>query len=80
MIDLLVGRCVRDPEFAAAVLADPEAALSEYALSEDELEDFRVLSKGDHRATLSGWAKLHKAIEDHRRAVQRSSKPTLDES
>ncbi len=80
LIDLLVGRCVRDPEFAAAVLADPDATLSEYALSQDELDDFRVLSKRDHRVTLSGWAKLRQAIEGHRSAVRRSSKSILDES
>lgn len=74
LIDLIVGRCVRDHEFAAAVLTDPETTLSEYALNEDELEDFQELSKHDHRVTLSGWAKLHEAIEDHRRAVQCSSK------
>jgi len=61
------------------MLADPDAALCEYGLSKDELDDFRALSEGDRGATLSGWAKLREVIEDHRRAVRRSSKFTLDE-
>jgi len=74
LIDRVVGRCVREPEFAAAVLADPEAALSQYALTQEELEDFRILSEVDPGRTLSGWAELHQAIEGHRRARGRSSK------
>jgi hypothetical protein len=69
LIDRLVGRCVREPGFAAAVLANPDVALCEYELSQDELDDFRVLSARDHGATLSGWARLHDVIEDHRRAM-----------
>jgi hypothetical protein len=80
LIDRLVGRCVRDAEFAAAVLTDPDAALREYALTEDELDDFRALSARDHGATLSGWAKLHQVIEDHRRAVFVDRSEPLDRS
>lgn len=43
LLDGIVGRCVRDAEFAASVLADPETALQEYQLNEDEMDDFRAL-------------------------------------
>jgi hypothetical protein len=67
LIDRIVGRCVREPEFAAAMLADPDATLVGYALNEDELDDFRALSAGDRVATLAGWAELGETIEGHRR-------------
>jgi hypothetical protein len=68
LIDIIVGRCVREPDFALAVLDDPEQALREYSLSEEELEDFTALSKRDHAAILSGWDELRNRIEAHRRA------------
>jgi hypothetical protein len=63
LIDRIVGRCVREPEFARAVLADPDAALRGYALTQDELDDFRALSAGDRDATLAGWAALRGTID-----------------
>jgi hypothetical protein len=66
LVDRIVGRCVREPEFARVVIADPDTALREYELTDDELEDFRVLSEGDREATLSGWAALGAAIDSHR--------------
>jgi len=48
LLDRVVGRCVRDAAFAASVLENPESALAEYELNEDELDDFRSL-KARHR-------------------------------
>jgi hypothetical protein len=67
LIDRVVARCVREPDFAASVLTDPDGALRDYTLNEDELDDFRALSAGDRDAILSGWAALRDSIEHHRR-------------
>ena len=61
LLDRIVGRCIRDEAFAARVLDDPAAALKEYDLNADELEDFTEL-RADHRQEASdGW----KAIRTH---------------
>lgn len=43
LLDGIVGRCVRDRQFAKRVLADPKEALGEYELTADEIEDFQIL-------------------------------------
>jgi hypothetical protein len=63
LLDQIVGRCVRDPEFAASVLADPEAALKEYVLNEDELDDFRALKKRHHNEAADGWTAIRTGLQ-----------------
>ena len=59
-----------DPEFGVLVLSDPETALQEYAPTEDELDDFRVLSA--HRAEAKEvWAEIRAAIESARTRQRR---------
>jgi hypothetical protein len=55
LIDEIVGRCIRIPEFASSVLSDPEVALKEYGLNEDELDDFRALSAGHREEAGEVW-------------------------
>jgi hypothetical protein len=55
IIDRIVGRCIRIPEFASSVLSDPEAALKEYNLNEDELDDFRALCAGHREEAGEVW-------------------------
>lgn len=61
IMDSIVGRCVRDPEFGEAVLADPVEVLRAYELSELELDDFRALAR-HHRSPRPAWAGLNKAL------------------
>jgi hypothetical protein len=61
LIDRIVGRCIREADFATFVLADPEAALKEYDLNEDELDDFRALRAEHPKEADAGW----KAIRQH---------------
>jgi len=57
LMDSIVGRCVLDRDFGASVLCDPDRALSAYNLSEDELDDFRALSR-QGSSCLDRWAQL----------------------
>jgi hypothetical protein len=62
LIDRIVGRCVREAEFASLVLSDPEAALKDYDLNEDELDDFRAL-RADHAAEAGeAWEEIRERI------------------
>ncbi|MBI4817205.1 MAG: hypothetical protein HY791_13165 [Deltaproteobacteria bacterium] len=45
LIDRIIGRCVREPEFAKRVLLDPTATLAEYELTKPELDDFLALQR-----------------------------------
>lgn len=56
LIDQIVGRCVRDPEFARSVIEDPRAALAEYGLNEGEEADFTALSEQVGAAALGIWS------------------------
>jgi hypothetical protein len=66
-LDKIVGRCVFDAEFAASVLADPEAALKAYNLTEDELDDFRVLKRRHLAEASSGWTAIRIGLEQMRK-------------
>jgi hypothetical protein len=55
LLDRVVGRCVRDAAFAASVLEDPESALAEYELNEDELDDFRSLKARHREEAAEAW-------------------------
>jgi len=57
-LDQIVGRCVRDSVFAEAVLRNPEFALAEYDLNEDEMADFHALRSGHLDEARQGWALL----------------------
>jgi hypothetical protein len=63
LLDRIVGRCVRDGAFASAVLEDPEGALAEYELNDDELDDFRALAARHRDEAAEGWAAIREAIE-----------------
>jgi hypothetical protein len=70
LLDQIVGRCVRDAEFAAFVLADPEAALKEYELNEDELDDFRALRDRHRDEAAETWAAIRDGLETIRARQQ----------
>lgn len=55
LLDGIVGRCVREPAFGAAVLADPAAALAAYRLSQHELDDFLALRAGHAEEARAVW-------------------------
>jgi hypothetical protein len=63
LLDRIVGRCVRDEAFGYAVLADPDAALSDYELNEDELDDFRALKARHRDEAAATWAAIRMAME-----------------
>ncbi|WP_434427084.1 hypothetical protein [Nannocystis pusilla] len=68
LLDSIVGRCVREPEFAERVLDEPEAALAAYGLARHELDDFLALA-GDHKQEAAEtWAAIRAGIEARRRA------------
>ena len=69
-LDQIVGRCVRDAEFAAAVLEDPDAALASYGLTEDELDDFRALKNMSRDETSRAWEQLRADLETFRRRMR----------
>jgi hypothetical protein len=71
LLDQIVGRCVRDEAFARAVLADPEAALQEYELNEDELDDFRALRDRHREEAAAGWAAIRRGLEQARERQQK---------
>ena len=58
LLDSIVGRCIRDLDFGARVLLEPEAALVGYDLAEDEMDDFRALARYADEA-LPRWQQLH---------------------
>lgn len=58
LIDTIVGRCVREAEFGARVLENPEVALAEYQLNEAELDDFRALKAQYADLAAEKWAIL----------------------
>jgi hypothetical protein len=61
LIDEIVGRCIRHPEYGERVLSDPEATLAEYQPDEDILDDFRALSEHREEA-LDGWRRLRSIV------------------
>ena len=61
VIDEIVGRCVRDPEYAQRVLDSPEMSLAEYDPCEDILDDFRVLAR-NREETLQNWRKVRSFV------------------
>jgi hypothetical protein len=63
LLDQIVGRCIRDVGFATSVLRDPEAALKEYELNEDELDDFRALKDRHYNEAAEGWAAIRTGLE-----------------
>jgi hypothetical protein len=63
LLDGIVGRCVRDASFASRVLGDPESALREYDLNEDELEDFVVLQAHHREEAGAIWAAIREGME-----------------
>jgi len=52
-IETILTRAMSDVPFADALLANPEAALREYVLSEDELTVFQGISRADFDAFAS---------------------------
>jgi len=62
LLDTIVGRCVRDAEFASRVLASPEQALLEYGLDAGELDDFKALAATRREEAVSVWAGLRAAM------------------
>jgi hypothetical protein len=61
VIDEIVGRCVRDPDYAERVLTDVEATLAEYDPCEGILDDFRALVECREEA-LAGWQELRRIL------------------
>lgn len=66
-LDQIVGRCVRDVAFATAVLGDPEDALKEYELNEDEMDDFRSLRDSHREEAAEGWVAIRIGLETVRK-------------
>lgn len=62
LIDRIVGRCIREAEFGSFVLLDPEAALKDYDLNEDELDDFRALRAEHEKEAGEGWQAIRQHI------------------
>ena len=60
LIDQIIGRCVREADFGERVLQDPEQALAEYQLNEDELGDFLALKAKHSEEARAHWAGLRK--------------------
>lgn len=61
VIDEIVGRCVRDPQYAVRVLDHPEETLAEYDPCEGILDDFRALAKTRDEA-LSHWLEIRSFV------------------
>jgi hypothetical protein len=59
LIDKIIGRCVREADFAKRVLEDPRTALAEYQLNKPELDDFLALQRHASEAN-DGWTKLRR--------------------
>jgi hypothetical protein len=62
LLDRIVGRCVRDRDFASMVLNDPRAALREYGLSGHELDDFLALQQGYADEAAQVWEAIRKKL------------------
>lgn len=62
LIDSIVGRCVRDPEFARAVVSSPHSALAEYELNQGELEDFIALRRDIGEGAITTWDGLRSLV------------------
>jgi hypothetical protein len=60
LIDEIVGRCVREADFAARVLENYEEALAEYRLNRAELDDFKALREQYASQAAAHWALLRK--------------------
>jgi hypothetical protein len=71
LLDQIIGRCVRDADFGARVLADPETALAEYELQEDELDDFRALKEKHAKEAAESWAEARAAMDAARTKYRR---------
>jgi hypothetical protein len=61
LLDEIVGRCVRDPDFGRHALLDPKTALAEYNASDGLMDDFRALAE-DGDDTLRDWLQLRKIV------------------
>jgi hypothetical protein len=67
LLDEIVGRCVRDADFAEAVLDDPERALRDYLLNPHELEDFVALKTRHRKEAATAWRAIRSAMATIRR-------------
>lgn len=65
LLDRIVGRCIREADFAGDVLADPENALSGYGLNEDEMDDFRALKAEHEQEAAIEWDKIRQGMGAH---------------
>jgi hypothetical protein len=63
LLDQVVGRCIRVPAFGKALLSDPVAALREYELNEDELDDFRALCDEHREEAREVWETIRAEME-----------------
>jgi len=70
LLDLIVGRCVRDSAFAESVLAQPEVALAEYELNQGELDDFLALKAGHREEAAETWAAIRSGVDQVRARQQ----------
>ena len=61
LLDEIIGRCVRDPDFGHRVLLDPKATLAEYDASEGIVDDFRALAQHRDEA-LRDWLRLKQIV------------------
>lgn len=66
LLDLIVGRCVRDAAFADAVLDEPEVALAEYELNQGELDDFLALKARHRDEAAVTWAAIRNGMAEIR--------------
>jgi len=62
LLDIIVGRCIRDLHFAEQVLDDPKNALEPYHLTEDELEDFIALKRGHAVEAGQTWSSIRERM------------------
>jgi len=70
LLDLIVGRCVRDSAFAESVLAEPEIALAEYELNQGELDDFLALKARHRDEAAETWAAIRSGMNQIRARQQ----------
>jgi hypothetical protein len=66
LLDRIVGRCVRDAEFSERVLNEPDDALREYGLTEDELDDFQILGADHNSEAEKVWQSIRTRMEELR--------------
>ena len=62
LIDKIVGRCIREPEFGRAVIDDPETALRDYQLNKEEMGDFLALRVKVGEDAISYWRDMKAAM------------------